>query len=287
MDHPEAAVAVAHRLHDHAHRGEVVDLVELAAALVHLLPDRVEVLRPPADARLDADLGELAAEDRDDLVDLGLALEPTLGHPAHEGLIVVGIERAEGQVLQLRLHLRHAQPVGEGRVDVEGLLGDLLGLVPRQVVERPHVVEPVGELDHQDPQVAGHGHHHLAEGLGLPLLAGGEGELADLGDSVHQLGDLAPELALEIGLGGQGVLEHVVEETRRHRGDVHPEVDEEAGHLQGMGEIRLAGRALLALVGTLGVAVGALDHSQVRARLVFRNLVDQCRELGQPVPPLG
>jgi hypothetical protein len=52
-----------------------------------------------------------------------------------------------------------------------------------------------------------------------------ERQLADLGDPVDQLGDLAPELALEVGLGGGGVLEHVVEEPRGDRRDVHLEVD--------------------------------------------------------------
>ena len=173
--------------------------------------------------------------------------------------------------------------MGERRVDLERLLGDLARLVRRQVVERPHVVQAVGELDHHDPQVAGHGHQHLAEVLGLPLLAGGEGELADLGDAVDELGDLAPELALQVRLGGAGVLEDVVQEAGGHRGDVHLEVDEEAGHFEGMGQVRLAGGALLALVGALGVAVGALQHDQVRARLVLRDLVDQGLELGQPV----
>jgi hypothetical protein len=47
-----------------------------------------------------------------------------------------------------------------------------------------------------------------------PLLTGGERELADLGDAVHQLGDLLAELALEILLGGGGVFQDVVEQAR-------------------------------------------------------------------------
>jgi hypothetical protein len=124
--------------------------------------------------------------------------------------------------------------VGERGVDVEGLLGDLLGLLPRQVVERPHVVEAIGELDHEHADVARHRHHHLAEVLGLALLARGKGQLPDLGDPVHQLGDLGPELSLEVVLGGMGVLQDVVEEAGGDGGHVHLEVDEEAGDLQGV-----------------------------------------------------
>ena len=169
---------------------------------------------------------------RDELVDLRLALEAPLGHSAHELLVVLGIQHAQGQVLELGLDLGHAEAVGERRVDVERLLGDLPGLLGRQEVERPHVVEAVGELDHQHAQVARHRDQHLAEVLRLALLARGEGELADLRDAVDEVGDLGAELALEIRLGGVRVLEDVVQEPRRHRGHVHLEVHEEAGHLE-------------------------------------------------------
>ncbi len=129
-------------------------------------------------------------------------------------------------------------------------------------------------------QVARHRDQHLAEVLGLPLLARGEGELAELGDAVDEVGDLLAELALELLLGGQRVLDDVVEEPGRHRGDVHLEVDEEVGDLERMGEVRLAGGALLTLVRGLREAVGALQHPEVGARLVLRNRLDQRRELG-------
>ena len=49
VDDAHRPVAVLHRLDQHPHRGEVVDLVELLALAGHLLVDRVEVLRPPGD----------------------------------------------------------------------------------------------------------------------------------------------------------------------------------------------------------------------------------------------
>ena len=69
-------------------------------------------------------------------------------------------------------------------------------LLGRQVAERAHVVGAVGELDQDDADVARHREEHLAEVLGLLLLARGEVDLADLGDAVDQAGDLlAEELA--------------------------------------------------------------------------------------------
>ena len=97
-------------------------------------------------------------------------------------------------------------------------------------------MEPVGELDHEHADVPGHGHQHLAEVLGLPLLAGGEGELADLGDAVHQLGDLAPELARS----SSSLVAWVSSSTSWRRPAVTVvtsilKFDEEAGDLEGVG----------------------------------------------------
>ena len=274
-DDAEGAIAVAHGLGQDPDGRQVVDLVEFPPTLVHLLPDRIEVLGPARDFGLDADLPELLLQKRDQGVDLGLALEPALGHPAHQLLVVLGLHHPQRQVLELGLDLGHAEPVRQRGVDVEGLLGDLLGPVGRQVVERAHVVQAVRELDHQHAEVVGHGHDHLPEVLRLPLLPRGEGELADLGHSVDEVGDFRPELPRQVVLGGPRILEHVVQEAGDDRGDVHLEVHEEAGDFQGVGEVGLARCALLALVALLGEAVGAVHQVQVGTRLVLRNLLNQ------------
>jgi hypothetical protein len=45
------------------------------------------------------------------------------------------------------------------------------------VLERPHVVQAVRELDQDHADVLGHGEDHLAEVLGLLFLRGLEGDL--------------------------------------------------------------------------------------------------------------
>ncbi len=135
VDDSHRAVAVLHRVDDHAHRREVVDLVELAALLGHLRVDRVEVLGPARDLGLDPELIELLAQILAGLVDVALALGALLGHQPLDLVVLAGVERLEGQVLQLPLDRVDAEPVGDRGVDVERLasLLDLLllGHAPR------------------------------------------------------------------------------------------------------------------------------------------------------------
>jgi hypothetical protein len=90
-------------------------------------------------------------------------------------------------------------------------------LLLRLLVERPegaHVVETVGQLDQDHPDVGGHRHHHLAVVLGLALVAALERDLGQLGDAVDELGDLVAEPLPDLVEAGAGVLDRVVQQGR-------------------------------------------------------------------------
>ena len=122
-------------------------------------------------------------------------------------------------------------------------------------------MEPVGELDHQDADVAGHGHDHLAHGLGLGGVA--VGHLVELGDAVDEHRDLTAEVLLQLGEAVGGVLDGVVQQRRRQRRRGHAELGEDRGDGQRVGDVGVAGLALLAPVGLLGDDVGPLDDGEV------------------------
>ena len=62
-----------------------------------------------------------------------------------------------------------------------------------------HVVQPVGELDDQHAQVAGHRHQHLAHRRGLLRLLRVELQPLELGDAVDDHRDLGAEAGLDVG----------------------------------------------------------------------------------------
>jgi hypothetical protein len=165
-----------------------------------------------------------------DRLQLGLAARHELGvggqqrvDAGADAAVDLRLEVAEAEVLQLGVQPLDAEAAGQRRVDLHRLAGDAQLLVERHVLERPHVVEAVGELDQQHADVLAHRQQHLAEALGLLLLARQVRDLAELGDAVDQAGDLGPEALVQVDDGQLRVLDRVVQQAGDHA--AHVEAD--------------------------------------------------------------
>ena len=116
------------------------------------------------------------------------------------------------------------------------------------MVQRPHVVQAIGQLHQDDPDVVHHRQQHLAEILGLPLLARRERNGAELGHPFDHVRDVGPEQLLDALDRRLGILDDVVQQTRGDRDDVELHVREQIGDLEGMDQVGLSGVADLPLV---------------------------------------
>ena len=173
VDHPQRRIAVLD-VADEDPKGEqvvyLVDRLVLGPVRSHLVGDAVEVLRPPLHLTLQPVLLQLGFQDGLDAFHV-LFPRLALGADQLRNLhVLVRLEMLVRQVLQEPLDLPYAQPVSQWRVYVEGLLGDDLSPVLAQRLERPHVVEPVRQLDQDDPDVLRHGHQHLSHRSGPDLV---------------------------------------------------------------------------------------------------------------------
>ena len=154
----------------------------------------------------------------------------------------------------------------------------------RQVVERPHVVQAVGQLDEDDADVVDHREQHLAEVLRLALLARRERNGADLRHPLDDVGDLGAEQLLDALDRGQRVLDDVVQQAGGdgHRVQLH--VGQEVGHRQRMDQIGLAGVAHLSPVLEGRKDVGPPQQLDVGVRAVgpdfFEEILEANHEIG-------
>ena len=98
-------------------------------------------------------------------------------------------------------------------VDFLRLSRDLYLAFGTQVPQCAHVVQAVGELDHDHADVVHHGEHHLADTLGLRLFARRELDFADLGDALDDVRDLLAEFRADVVHRDGGVFHGVVQQA--------------------------------------------------------------------------
>ncbi len=273
VDRAEHGVAVADVVDEHPDADEVVDLGELATANHHLLVDRVVLLRSADDLALDLARLEVVVDRVDDLLHELFALRGAVAHETLDLDVELRVEHGEREVFELPLDRLDAEPVRERRVDLEGLLRlALRGLLGHEA-PGARVVQPVGELDDENPDVFAHRDDHLAHGLGLSTVA--VLELVELRDAVDEHRDLVAEVGAHHVERVVGVFDGVVQQCGSDRLRADAEVGEDLRDRDRMRDVRLAALALLARVRLLSGRVGTLDQRHVRLRVVRAHRLQQ------------
>ena len=218
------------------------------------------MLGAAGDLSVDPELIELLGEVFARLIDVALAFGPLLGDESLDLVVLARVQRLEGEVLELPLDRVDTQAMRDRGVDVERLPGLLDLLLLRHRADRAHVVQPVGELDQDDPDVRRHRDHHLAVVLRLRLVAGLEREAGELGDTVDEAGDVIAERLLDLLERGRGVLDGVMEQRGAQGLGVKPHPRADLRHADGMNDEVLAGLAAL-----IGVVLAGIDERLLHA----------------------
>ena len=167
MHDAERGVAARDGVRQDAHGAHVEDALERQLLALHLAPDAVDVFRASRDLGLDARGCEFGAEPVHEAPDVVLAVEAPLVQCPRDALVVLGLQVAEREVLELPLELPDAEPVRERREHLTCLEGEAAHLGLGQVTGAPQVVELAREAHEHETRVGHDGEQHLAQRLGL------------------------------------------------------------------------------------------------------------------------
>src|SRR5438552_3302124 len=288
VDDAEHVVAVGDRVHQHADREQIVNLLERLAALLHLLEDRPEVLGPSHDLPPgDPGPAQFLGERRAHALDRAITLYAARLHLSRQLLVVIRLEVLERQILELGLDPRHAEAVCQRRVQLPGLERDAAALLGRQRVQRPHVVEPLGELDDDDPGVARDRHQQLAIVLGLFFGGRTEVQRGDLREAVDKIGDFVAEVPPQHVQGDVGVLDDVVQQRRRDRRRIHLLLSQNRRDGHAMRHEIVPGQTLLSLLRLRADPVGTRQDVEIEAVVLRRHGPRALRRETGPCPGAG
>ena len=276
MDDAQGCVAVLDRLHDNPDCEQVINLIQGLVLVHHFFVNTEKMLHPPVHMGLDPRVLHMLLDLGHDLLHKGLPIALLLRDLLLQIVIDLRLQVFQRQIVQLVLHLGDTEPLSDGRVDVHGLPGLFLLLLRLHVLESAHIVQAVGQLDQNHADILGHGQEHLPQVLRLDLnLVGRIGQLAQLGDAVHQEGHLVAEFLGDLLRGHDRILHRVVEKARHNGLLVELQVRQNDGNAERMDDIRLSRFAKLPLVGRVSDFVRLLNHADIGRRMIFQHAADE------------
>ena len=204
----EHGVALCLFLNHDAHREDVINLIEATALRLHLLMNRIVVLRAASHSRVNAHLFQALHNLSARLIQELLQGRGAFANHAHHLGVNLRAHSGEGQVLQLPLNRVQAQAVRERRVNLQGLFRLLRGRSLRHKTPRTRIVQAVSKLNEQHTNVLAHGQHKLTNRLNGSVLA--VRHLVQLGHTINQVGNLLTKIMSQLLHRVVGVLHRVM-----------------------------------------------------------------------------
>ncbi len=240
MDHAERRVAVADRVGDDAYGEQVVNLIDRAMLPQTLSVNGVEALHAAVDFGGNSVFLEPLANRVLQFREKCLEFLSFRNDGILQLLVSLGLEVTEGNVFQLSADQAHSQAVRNGRINIERFAGDALLFFGRKEAECAHVVQPVGQLHHDDAHVVHHGQQHLADVFGLARFGSQEVQPVDFRDPFDEDRNLLPEALADTLRGNARILDHIVQQRGAERGDVQLHIRQDVRDFEGMRKVGIA-----------------------------------------------
>ena len=241
VDDAQHVIAVVDRIDNHAHGVDIVNLVHALALDEHFPVNAVNALDAAGDVDVRDHLGDARLEGFAGAVDKRIALVAAKRQVIFDLLVRIGVEIAQGEILQFLFDGADAEAVRNGRIDLHALhrLFALFGRRPE--FTGAHIVQAVGELNDDDADVLAHRDEHFADILGLLLLARGIRDSAHLCDAVDKAGNLGAKHLAQLVQIDLCILHDIVQKPRTHAFRVHAQLHKDTGDRDRMGDIWGAG----------------------------------------------
>ena len=135
---------------------------------------------------------------------------PMLVQQGADHVIAHRIQVLQAAVLQLLLDVGNAKAVGNGGINLHGFQGFIAAFLLRPGIAGTHIVQAVTQLYDHHADILAHGKQHFAQVFRFAVLDIRELDLGQLGNTIHQQGNLAAKLLADLVNGHGGILGHIV-----------------------------------------------------------------------------
>ena len=161
--------------------------------------------------------------------------------------------------------------VCQRRINLHRLARDGMLLMHRHVFHGAHVMQAVGQLNHNYADVLRHGKEHFTVVFNLLVLFADIFDFAQLGNAVNKVGNLRAEHFRQLLQGNVGIFNNVVQKGGCQRSFVHLQLRQYRRYAQRMNNIRLTGFTALICVCFGCNVISLADKSHLLFVQIFRN----------------
>ncbi len=174
----------------------------------------------------------------------------------------------EAEIFQFILHPPDPDPIGQWRIDLQGLLCDLKTLSLAEMLKRSHIMQSIGELDDHDADIIRHRQDHFAEILGLLLLGTLERDLPDFRHPIDKMHHILAELPFQLAGRRHRIFQRIVQQAGDDRRHIGFQRGQHTGHGNRMFDIGLSGTSRLAFMRLGRKLIGPSYHPNISVGLI-------------------
>ena len=167
MDYAQSRITISYRIHNDPNGKQVIDLIQRLSLIYHLLIDTEKMLCPPVNAGFNSCIINMLAHFLHQLLNILLPYTLTNRHLFHQIIVGFRMKIFQRQVIQFNFNLGNTKTLGKRTVYFLRFPGDTLLALRGLIFQRPHIVQPVRQLDHDNPDILGHSQEHFSQVLRL------------------------------------------------------------------------------------------------------------------------
>ena len=276
MDHSQCSIAVFDGRYDNTYCEQIVNLIDRLVLVDHLFVDAVEVFYTAVDLGFDSRILYVLTHFIYDVLHILLPHGFAFCDLCGQALVGFRLQIFERQIFKLDLDLGNTEPLGDRCINIDGLSGDILLFLRLHIGQRTHIVQAVGQFDHNDTDILGHRKKHLTQIGRLTLhLIRRILQLGQLGHTIDQQCHIDTEFRRQFLDGHHGIFDHIMQKACRDRFFIHFHIGENDGHTDRMDDIGFSGLAFLVLMKIPCRGIGFLDQRDIVRRMISLHTRDQ------------
>ncbi len=211
MDHAQYRIAILDCVYYDPHGKQIIDLIKRLVLGLHFSINTVEMLRPTINCGLNAKLSSLFLDLPFNLFNIGFPLPAPNSNLINQIIVLLRVQVAKANILQLSLHRRNTEPMRQRCVYLQRFSGLLQLLFRWHILKCIHVMLPICQFNEDNPYVLSHCHKHFSKVLSLLLFLCGIWNLVKLCNPIHQFSRINTELLFHLIKGIVGILNSIMQ----------------------------------------------------------------------------